>query len=303
MWIYNRPFNERQKDFEEMWQLLIDDYSDKKDQFIWTIGRLGDWKYGCWDENKCIPNFMRKNAQLWFNNFDELIGFVISENCDSNFSILSKRGYEFLYSEMLVWVKTNWSNREGELATEVHEFQYSFIDSLQKEGFNKKNLIAVTRQYNLCDKAEEIYFLGNEYAIEDMFINPDLEGKVKLYNNAWRNENEITKYDLLKYEYNRESPCFNPKFDLSVVDRNGLHISSCVAFIDYKNNYAEIEKVCTHTEYRRKGFAEAVIRECFKRLYSEGIQYAYITGYSTGAKSLYDKLGAIKTKNWFQYSK
>lgn len=303
MWVYNRPFNERKKDFEEMWQLLIDDYCDKKDQFIWTIGRLGDWKYGCWDENKCIPNFMRKNAQLWFNNFDELIGFVISENCDSNFSILSKRGYEFLYSEMLIWVKTNWSNREGELATEVHEFQYSFIDSLQKEGYNKKNLIAVTRQYNLCDKAEEIYFLGNEYAIEDMFINPDLEGKVKLYNNAWRNENEITKYDLLKYEYNRESPCFNPKFDLSVVDRNGLHISSCVAFIDYKNNYAEIEKVCTHTEYRRKGFAEAVIRECFKRLYSEGIQYAYITGYSTGAKSLYDKLGAIKTKKWFQYTK
>lgn len=303
MRLYNRPFNERQNDFEGMWQFLVNDYTDRKGHFIWTIGRLGDWKYGCWNEQKYFPNFMRKNAQLWFNNFDEIIGFVISENCDSNFSVFSKRGYEFLYPEMIGWVKTNWGNREGELNTEVHEYQYDFMDWLEKEGFQKKELVAVTRQYDLCDKAAEEYLLDNGFTVQDMLVNPDLEGKVKLYKNAWRNENNVTKYDLLQYEYNRESPCFSPKFDLSVVDMNGTHISGCVAFIDYKNSYAEIEKVCTHSEYRREGFAEAVIRECFKRLHAEGIQYAYITGYSGGAKSLYNKLGAVKTRDWFKYSK
>jgi GNAT superfamily N-acetyltransferase len=135
-----------------------------------------------------------------------------------------------------------------------------------------------------------------------MLRNPDLKGKSLLYKNAWQNENNVTTFDLLRYEYNRESPCFNPKFDLSVVDGNGQHISSCVAFIDYKNNYAEIEKVCTHNKYRRRGFAEAVIRECFKRLYSEGIEFAYITGYSLEAKNLYNKLGAIKSRSWYKFT-
>jgi len=302
MKIDNRPFDEKKKDYEKMWEFLINDYTDKQDQFIWTTGRLGDWKYGIWNEIKYFPSFMRKNAQLWFNNFEELVGFVISENCDNNFTIFAKRGYEFLYSEMIIWVKTNWNNREGKLITEVHEYHDSYIQALIKEGFLKGDLIAVTRQYKLYEKAKEEFFLDSEYTIEDMLDNPDLEGKTILYNNAWRNENTICQSDLLKYEYNRESPCFNPKFDLSVVNKYGIHVSSCVAFIDYKNNYAEIEKVCTHSDYRRKGLAEAVIRECFKRLYAEGIQYAYITGFSTEAKNLYEKLGAIKSRNWFSYS-
>lgn len=57
-----------------------------------------------------------------------------------------------------------------------------------------------------------------------------------------------------------------------------------------------------YSAYRRKGLAEAVIRECFKRLHNEGIQHAYITGYSTAAKNLYGKLGAVKSKNWFEYA-
>ena len=231
-----------------------------------------------------------------------LVGFAISENCDSNFTVFAKRGYEFLYSEMIIWVKANWNNREGRLNTEVHEFHDDYMQALEKEGFQKRDLVCVTRQYDLSEKMAEGIFLDNEFTIVDMLNNPDLWGKTLLYNNAWSNENKVTEFDLLKYEYNRESPCFHPKFDLSVVNKEGLHVSSCVAFIDYKNNYAEIEKICTHNEYRRRGLAEAVIRECFRRLYLEGIEYAYITGFSTEAKNLYEKLGATKIRNWFSYS-
>jgi hypothetical protein len=105
MKIYNREFDELKNDFSRMWDFLIQDYADKNGYFIWTIGRLGDWKYGIWNEKKCFPNFMRKNAQLWFNNFEDLIGFVISENCDNSFTVFAKKGYEFLYSEILKWVK------------------------------------------------------------------------------------------------------------------------------------------------------------------------------------------------------
>jgi GNAT superfamily N-acetyltransferase len=154
----------------------------------------------------------------------------------------------------------------------------------------------------LSDKVKEEILLESEFTIEDMLVHPDLKGKTLLYNNAWRNNNNFSNYDLLIYEYNRESPCFNPKFDLSVVNKNGIHVASCVAFIDYKNNYAEIEKVCSHSEYRNRGLAEAVIRECFKRLFNEGIEYAYIGGSSNEAKNLYAKLGSFNSWNWIDYS-
>lgn len=284
-----------------MWEFLINDYADKKEKFIWTIGRLGDWKYGCWNEQKYFPNYMRKNAQLWLTSFDELVGFVLSENCDSNFSIFAKRGFEFLYAEMIAWVKSNWSNREGELSTEAHEYHDSYMHELEKEGFQKKELVAITRQYILSEQVKHKITLEDEYTIEDMYDHPDLYGKALLYNNAWRNGNQVSTTDIMAAEYNRESPCFNPKLDLSVVNRNGLHVSSCVAFVDYRNNYAEIEKICTHNAYRRRGLAEAVIRECFMRLYVQGIEYAYITGFSTEAKNLYEKLGASNSRNWFNY--
>ena len=59
--------------------------------------------------------------------------------------------------------------------------------------------------------------------------------------------------------------------------------------MDYKNNYAEIEAVCTHNEYRRRGLAQAVIMECMRRLRDEGVKYAYISGYSEETISLYGK--------------
>lgn len=302
MRIYTRLFNENLRDYEKMWKFIVNDYAHKKDQFIWTVGRLGDWKYGCWNELKCFPSFLRKNAQLWLNDFEELMGFVISESGDSNFTVFAKRGYEFLYSEMIAWVKANWNNREGELITEVHEYHDCYMKALEKEGFLKGEIVAVTRKYDLSEKVMQEFSLDSEFTIEDMLDNPDLEGKALLYNNAWRNSNQVSQFDLLKCEYNRESPCFNPRLDISVVNRKGVHVSSCVAFVDYKNNYAEIEKICTHNEYRRKGLAEAAIRECFKRLYAEGIEYAYITGFSTEANNLYEKLGAVKSRDWFNYS-
>jgi ribosomal protein S18 acetylase RimI-like enzyme len=74
-----------------------------------------------------------------------------------------------------------------------------------------------------------------------------------------------------------------------------------VGFNDLAYGVAEIEKVCTHHQYRRQGLAEAVIRECFQRLKKREIERAYITGYSGEANGLYEKLEPCKHKQWFHY--
>ena len=301
MRVYNRDFCDNGNDYEKMWEFLINDYTDKEDGFIWTTGRLGDWKYGYWNESKCFPRFQRENARLWFNDFNVLVGFVISENGENDFTVFAKRGCEYLFAEMLGWLKENWSNRDGSLNTEVPEHYDVYIKALERAGFEKKELIAVTRQYVLSEKVNEKIVLDKDFIIKDFSDNPDCKSKAKLFKSAFEGSEEVSEFDLLKNEYTRECPCYNPELDLSVIDKNGVYVASCVAYVDYRNNYAEIEKICTHSEYRRMGLAEAVIRECFERLYARGIKHAYITGFSDEAKNLYNKLGAAKSRNWFKY--
>ena len=302
MKISNRAYDEKCNDFKKMWDFLINDYSYRKDEFIWTLGRITDWKYNLSKEKKYVPSFQRKNAQLWLNGFDELVGFAISEDGDNMFFIFTRPGYEHLYNAILNWVMNNWNNRDRVLVTEIHEFQKGAMEILENNGFNKKGPVATTRKYSLIDKVNDEFILEPGFSVVDMVVNQDYKSKRLLQRNAFRNVNVVTELDLITYEYDREeSPIYNPFYDLSVIDINGVHAAGCIAFVDYENKYAEIERVCTHSGYRRKGLAEAVIRECFKRLRSEGIEFAYITGYSEKANGLYEKLGPVTHRNWFHY--
>jgi len=86
-----------------------------------------------------------------------------------------------------------------------------------------------------------------------------------------------------------------------VVDPDGVHAASCLGFLDTANRISEIERVCTHSAYRRRGLAEAVIRACFQRLAQRGVERAYITAYGPEADALYEKLGPVARRAWAHY--
>ena len=297
----NRPFTLKGADFEKMWRFLQEDYARKQDQFIWHIGRLGDWLYGLWNEHKCIPTFFGKHAQLWLDDFEQLLGFVIDEGGDNTFYIFTLAGYEYLYPEILDWTIEHWGSRGPTLVAEVHEFQTMALATLESRGFRSKGPEAMTRKYDLREKIFEPIQLAAGYRIVNMAENGDYEAKASLFKDGFSNSSEVSKFDLLKFEYSRENPAYDPALDFSVVAPDGVHAATCVGFIDPPNRAAEVEKVCTHRGYRRQGLAEAVIRECFQRLGQRGIERAYITGYSGEANSLYEKLGPVRRKQWVHY--
>ena len=297
----NRPFTLKGADFEKMWRFLQEDYARKQDGFIWHIGRLGDWQYGLWNEHKCIPTFFGKHAQLWLDDFERLLGFVIDESGDNTFYIFTLAGYEYLYPEILDWTIQHWGPRAPTLVAEVHEFQTADLGALEDRGFRSKGAVGVTREYDLRKKMHEPIQLAAGYRIVNMAENGDYEAKASLFKDGFSNSSEVSKFDLLKFEYSRENPAYDPALDFSVVAPDGVHAATCVGFIDPANRAAEVEKVCTHRGYRRQGLAEAVIRECFQRLSQRGIERAYITGYSGEANSLYEKLGPVRRKQWFHY--
>jgi ribosomal protein S18 acetylase RimI-like enzyme len=298
---FNRPYDDGRGDFEKMWRLLRQDYADRGDNFVWTFARLGDWKYGLWNEMKQLPTFCQDHAQLWVNGFDDLLGFVISEDGHNIFFICTRLRYDYLYAAILDWTIERWGPRWPTLKTEVHEFQPDALAELERRGFRLASEVATTRAYDLADKAREPVVLPPGYRIVNMVENTDERGKSLLYRNAYQGRNDMTESEFQRGLYAHNNPAHEAEFDLSVLSPEGMHVAACVGFNDPDQGMAEVEKVCTHSRYRRLGLGEAVIRACFHRLHARGIKRAYITGYSGEANGLYEKLGPCARRQWFHY--
>ncbi|EYE89169.1 hypothetical protein Q428_04115 [Fervidicella metallireducens AeB] len=301
MRLINRSFNNESSNFKKMIQFIIEENSYKKDCFSWSLGRIVDWKYGLWSEKKYIPSFFSQNAQLWFDYNENLVGFAISENGDNMFYIFTNNKYPFLYEEILNWVKINWNNRQGLLYTEIVENEEYKMRVLEKNNFYSKGVCEVTRAFNCSNALSKNTELPQGFCYSNMKEKFDPMGQAKMRLNAFRNQNIINKIDILVFDYVRESPIYNPEFDFYIMNQNGEHVCGCEAFIDYNNCTAEIERVCTHSQYRKNGFAKKILIKCMQELAKHGIEKAYITGMSKIAINLYGKLGHENEVKRFYY--
>jgi GNAT superfamily N-acetyltransferase len=301
MKVSTRSFDAECGDFKRLCQFVIQDNRLKGEYFVWQLGQLVDWKFGLWREEKYFPTFFPKNAQLWLDYFDDIVGFAISENGDANFHIFLKDSYAYLYEEIVQWVMEHWHDRGGALRTELSENRTAQARTLEKHGFASQGIAEVTRMYRLFEMEIVQPALADGFRLVDMAAHFDPVGLAKLKANAFRGQNQVSELDLLTHAYVRESPIYKPEFDLAILNENGEYVAGCEAFIDDDNAVAEIERVCVHSAYRRKGLAKAVIQACFDRLRTRGIPTAFITGMSTEAISLYGKLEHAKEINRIGY--
>jgi ribosomal protein S18 acetylase RimI-like enzyme len=81
-----------------------------------------------------------------------------------------------------------------------------------------------------------------------------------------------------------------------VVSPEGQHVAFALAWIDDQNKVAQIDPVGTHPDFRRRGFAKALLSECFRRLHGAGIHRAYIeSGPEPNISNrLYDSLQPVR---------
>ena len=82
---------------------------------------------------------------------------------------------------------------------------------------------------------------------------------------------------------------------------DGRLVAGCEALIDPRNATADVERICTHSAFRRRGLARAAIHACLRRLRDMGLARAYIAGYSPEALALYGSLGAIERRSCWIY--
>jgi ribosomal protein S18 acetylase RimI-like enzyme len=292
----NRYFINNSSDYEKMWRLTRENYNKTGNRATWVFARLEDWKYNLYSENKRFPDFHEESAVLWFSDFGDLLGFVINEDGDSYVNIITKVGYNHLFQEILNWTIKNWAPKYSGIETNAVEDQVHEIKALKNTGFKDAGWCELSREYLLKDVTAQENSLPDGYSIVDMVENSNWESKQKLYISAFQNREELNSYDMKTMKYWMKTTSFNPYLHLSVIDKEGNHVSTCYAFTDFDNSMAEIEKVCTLKEQRNKGLAQSVIKECFNRLYKLGIKKAYITGISDEAKATYGKVGISSSK-------
>lgn len=148
MKLSHRDFIFESNDFENMCKFIIQDNTKRKEHFIWHIGRIVDWKYCLHDTKRFFPGNFNKAAHLWFNGFQELIGFVISEGMNNEFTVFLKDEYRLFYSDLLDWVLQEWDNKYETLVTQSVEGQHEYIASLVKAGFIRCEDIEMTRVFD-----------------------------------------------------------------------------------------------------------------------------------------------------------
>lgn len=297
---YHRNFIFESDDFDNMCRFIVQDNSVKKDYFVWHIGRIVDWKFNLSNIEKHFPDNFSKYAHLWFDYFHDLVGFVVSEDFGNEFTVFLNDKYAFLYQEMVNWAATEWGSKYDTLVTSAVEYQTDLIRALETAGYKRTDGMEKTRIFDTS-----IY---KDFVIEDpsvsfqsMAENGDYIEQANLRRNAWQ-IHISDDMDLKIREYTRRSPIYNASFDFVLVNKEGRHVSGCEAFVDYVNNTAEIERVCTHSDHYNKGYSQMILKACMRRLYENKIATAYLTGGYDKTFHLYGKLGHAKEFTKYFYS-
>lgn len=293
----HRNYTDEFGDFNRLSHFISENNEHIRSHSTWCLGRFVDWKYGQWGDKLATPGFWKKNAQLWFDGFGKVAGFVISESGGCDMAIITAKGYRFLFEEILHWVLENWGDREPAVSIEITALQTLEIKLLEKNGFERETSF-YRSHFDLTKELVDRFPLEEGFRVVDMHNHPDYRAQRILRQNAFAGQDDLSEEEisrLLKlYGYVRESPIYHPQTDVCIMASGGQFVAGCEALIDARNAEADIERVCTHSSYRRRGFGRIVIQECLYRLRDMGMQRAYITGYSEEAIRLYGSLGAEK---------
>lgn len=303
----HRNYSEEIGDFNRLARFFTAYPRDRRTHTTWCLGRLVDWKYGLYPKKRVFVSFCNENSHLWFDGFGELAGFVICESGDATVSIFTLGGYRFLYEEILQWSMETWKDRitpECGPSTEVTEYQEWEINILERHGFQPKDTF-FTHRFDLTGDLVPRRPLEKGFKIVDMESNPDFRAQSILRANAFQNKENLTEVEMndrIKYfNYPMRGPIYHPYTDLCVAAEDGRFVSGCEALINAPAFEADIERVCTQSDFRQRGFARAAIQECLYRLKAMGMHNAYITGYSEAAIALYGSIGAVDEVKSFFY--
>ena len=111
--------------------------------------------------------------------------------------------------------------------------------------------------------------LKDGFSIQTLYELKNKETRITLVQKVFNNK----EYSINNVNGIISSPDYNYRYDLSVVENSSdLQIAYCIGWQDNKKkNLGYIEPVGTHPDFRKQGFGKAILKECFSRMFKDGI--------------------------------
>jgi GNAT superfamily N-acetyltransferase len=269
MKIYDCQYTHSDTEYEELWRLLVDSYALTGQPHNWFFGRLENWRYAKHDKP---PTFFMDCVHLWRNADAELIGYYISESGDNCIHLQVHPDYGFVEADMLSWVECNWTKDRGSIETYAYHNDDKRQKLLTQLGYEDMGHSGNTWQYDLS-KPYPALDLPPGFQVQTLADNHNYDSHIAVQQKTFNNN---TYLDQAWFGGKSSAPSYSFEWDFAVVSPEGEHVAFCLAWLNPQTRMAEIDPVGTHPDYRRQGFAKAVISECFRRLQTNGIRYAYI---------------------------
>lgn len=280
---------------------FLNDISTKDPYLLWESGRMNYWRYTIHADKERTDPFFRNNVHLWRTADQTIIALCISEYGKNDLFIEVAPAYHAIYPDIFYWIDSTWAATRTAIEVDLFSDDAPKIERLKADGFTFLCHFENKWFYDL-DQMDFNYRLETGFSIQPLSATGDVAGRVALVQSAFDNP----RYTEQNVTGLMASPDYIDAYNLSVVAPGGQQVAYCVGWHDSaKAHHGYIEPVGTHADYRRRGFAKAINKECFRRMKANGIQTAEIASRAEPdvANFLYNSLAPQHKRAVHKYRK
>lgn len=266
----------------------------------WESGRMNYWRADHGDLDHDDP-FFCNNAHIWRADGQGMVALCISEYGRNDMFIEVLPDYHQLYPDLFAWIHQTWATGRPSVEIDVFSNDTHKIALLEEQGYTFTRHFENKRYYNL-NQIDLKYRLEDGFKIVTFSESQDFAGKAALVRSAFNHPD----YDETRIHSLVQSADYVSAYDLMVVSPEGQPAAYCTGWREQtQENAGYIEPVGTHADFRQRGFAKSVIRECFKRMKADGIKVVEIASRAEPNVSnyLYDSLQPFSKREIHKYSK
>jgi len=273
-----------------------------QDPFMhWESGRMNFWRHGVHANKAREAQFFRDNVHLWRSDAHEIVGLCISEYGKDDIFIEVLPAYRGIYADIFAWINNHWAATRTTIEIDVFSGDTEKIRLLEAQGFSFAYHFENKRTYDL-ERMDLGYTLEAGFSIQSFSESLDFARRVALVQSAFDNP-AYTENNLRGL---MASPDYVAAYDLVVVAPDKQQVAYCIGWPEQTaDDKGYIEPVGTHAAFRRRGFAKAVIQECFARMRANGIRTVEIASRAEPAVAnyLYDALSPQTKREVHKYAK
>jgi predicted N-acetyltransferase YhbS len=269
-----------EKDFLRVRDFLVDTYKHHAQTPNWTLER---WNYARYfvipmigasgkdpvsvEDSLEAIQFWGEHTWLWENSVGEIVAVTALEYpWLGDVFFLRQPDYDFLLEEMFEHAEANLVHPEKKiLQTHIFDHDTAFQSVAEKRGYLKNVEWGEDISVYILENGVPETHLPPGFTIQSMVDENDLDKRRKAFGRGFNHEDPIEWPNLFSYQELQRAPDYRPELDLYVKSPDGEFVSFCIVWWDKANQIATLEPVGTVPDYRRKGFATAVVYEGIRR--------------------------------------